>query len=299
MSLDSLDRAMIHEAIMAVNGYDFKKSYSTLLSLEESMGKNRPFPQVSSFFGSMAMEYEDAWRNVRSAYSKLKGKIFSIPSESVDPGLLEGPFPIPFIYGIGKKELMEERGVTILGPFLPSESAKDKTMELVLSMSGLGGTLFSSLEPGLPLFSVSTMLRMKGQVVAVLYTFPLRAESRESLPYMKGILEGEGLIISPIGLTVKPSRWHQALRNRLLAAISKIVIIMEEKDGGPSWKVFDEAENSIRFISRHLSEEETLVYPRKRLMLGSRIYRGVSDVKVLLGSKERKARFTDLTPDLF
>ena len=122
------------------------------------------------------------------------------------------------------------------------------------------------------------MLKVKGKVVAVMHTFPLKPDGKEALSTLKGVLENDGLLISPIGLSQRSERWHQALRNRVLATLSSCLVLLEEKDGGPSWKVFDEAEPGTgRFISKALMDDDTLAFPKARREKGARIYRSFSD----------------------
>ena len=300
MSSDTLEKAIVFETIMAMNGNDYKKSYDIYSALTEGGNAFRPFPQVSSFFSSDAMRYEDEWRRIRDYYHALKANVSVIESHTLSPTLSEGSYPIPFLYLFGNEKLLSLAGCTILGPFLPSEGAKRKAMDIVLSLSGLSCPLVSSLEPGLPLFSVGKMLKVKGKVVAVMHTFPLKPDGKEALSTLKGVLENDGLLISPIGLSQRSERWHQALRNRVLATLSSCLVLLEEKDGGPSWKVFDEAEPGTgRFISKSLMDDDTLAFPKARREKGARIYRSFSDIQGIFGKSVRAERYRDLTPELF
>ena len=87
------------------------------------------------------------------------------------------------------------------------------------------------------------------------------------------------------------------IRNRFIASISGSVLLAEEKDGGPSWAIFDKVlENGGRaMLSRSMLDVPSYRWARERMESGALSYATDSDLKRIVP----KVKSISFEPDLF
>lgn len=220
--------------------------------------------------------FEDIWRNVRDSFSSLKINYdILIKGEENFPKNIDGDTKV--LYSAGKKVLMEGKKIAIFGRRDPSLSAKDDARKIVDQSISLGYTILSPLERGLNLYILSYALENGGNVIGVL------SNSLNKCPFTEaeGVMEelyNKGLLLSQFAPSKKREPWHVALRNRFISFFGDAFFLLEEGDGGPEWKIVDEAlmngkrvmttvsnvnNPNYRWFKNRVDESGMLVYKKK------------------------------------
>lgn len=144
--------------------------------------------------------------------------------------LLETPSPSPVLYYRGVVELQENQGIKpvvgIVGTRNPSEYGKRWTRKISKTLAENGFTVISGLAEGIDTEAHQGCLEAGGRTLAVLGTgvdviYPLR--NRE---LYKQILH-QGLVLSEYAAGTPPDRAHFPARNRIIAGMSRAVLVME------------------------------------------------------------------------
>ena len=156
---------------------------------------------------------------------------FWTPDEKLYPRLLtEIPSPPPLLYYRGKVEPTENLGskpmVGIVGTRNPSEYGKRWTKKLTQALVSHGFGIVSGMAAGIDAIAHHTCLSNKGRTIAVLGTGvdQIYPASNRNL-YQQ--LSESGLIISEYPAQTQPERGHFPARNRIIAGLSRAVLVIE------------------------------------------------------------------------
>ncbi|MEL6929578.1 MAG: DNA-processing protein DprA [Cyanobacteria bacterium J06600_6] len=156
---------------------------------------------------------------------------FWTPNEELYPRLLrEIPSPPPLLYYQGQVEAAENLGrkpmIGIVGTRNPSEYGKRWTKKLTQALVSHGFGIVSGMAAGIDAIAHNTCLSAGGRTIAVLgtgvdqiYPFSNRALYQQ--------LTQEGLIVSEYPAQTQPDRGHFPARNRIIAGLSRAVLIIE------------------------------------------------------------------------
>lgn len=156
---------------------------------------------------------------------------FWTPADADYPRLLlEIPDPPPVLYHRGQVQLAENQGllpiVAIVGTRDPSDYGKRWTHKVTTALAEKGFTIISGLAEGIDTQAHRACLEAGGRTLAVLGTgvdvaYPLRNQG-----LYQHVL-ARGLILSEYPAGTQPSRAHFPRRNRIIAALSRAVLVME------------------------------------------------------------------------
>ena len=144
--------------------------------------------------------------------------------------LLEIPSPPPVLYYRGKVELRENLevfgAIAIVGTRYPTEYAKRWTRRISKTLTEQGFIIVSGMAAGIDTEAHSSCLEAQGRTIAVLGTGvdTIYPPSNQKL-YQQ--IEQEGLILSEYPAKTKPDRGNFPARNRIIAGLSRAVLIME------------------------------------------------------------------------
>ncbi len=304
-----INESMSYETILTLLCEDFRKAYSLFTRLRNSVDISEPLPSFSRKLGMMmersADELEDAWRAVREKYQHIRAEFEIIDERSplFPRRLAESEYPVPFIYALGNIGNLEKDRITVLGTLSPGKEASRITAEAARFIINSRISLLTPLKLGVSSIAIAETIKESANVIAFSSSFVTKAPNERLMNQMADIYKRGGLIISVTGPSLVDSKWHQAVRNRAVSTLSKSIMLVEEKDGGPSWKIFDEAKDDVpKMLSTHVLDLDGYSFTRERLKCGAMPYSRQSDLKKLLGKKERRGKIrTDLslTPDLF
>lgn len=144
--------------------------------------------------------------------------------------LLETPTPPPVLYHRGKVELPENLGVRsligIVGTRDPSEYGRRWTRKISTALAQNGFTVVSGLAEGIDTEAHRSCLEAGGRTIAVLGTGVDVVYPPRNRDLYNQILS-QGLVLSEYPAKTPPDRTHFPRRNRIIAGISRAVLVME------------------------------------------------------------------------
>lgn len=161
----------------------------------------------------------------------IKNPHFWTPADSDYPRLLlEIPSPPPVLYYRGQVDLRENQGiepmVAIVGTREPTDYGKRWTRKISLALAQKGFTVVSGMAAGIDTEAHKGCLDVGGRTVAVFGTsIDVIYPPRNQLLYER-ILE-QGLVLSEYPAGTQANRAHFPQRNRIIAGLSRAVLVME------------------------------------------------------------------------
>jgi DNA processing protein len=156
---------------------------------------------------------------------------FWTPADRDYPRLLrEIPDSPPVLYYRGNPELLNNDGmmpgVGIVGTRDPSDYAKRWTHKLSATLAKNGFTIISGMAEGIDTQAHWGCLEAAGHTIAVLGTGTDVTYPPRNVALHQRILQ-DGLVLSEYPAGTKPNRMHFPRRNRIIAALSRAVLVME------------------------------------------------------------------------
>jgi DNA processing protein len=156
---------------------------------------------------------------------------FWTPADAEYPRLLlEIPSPPPILYYRGEVDLPENFGqkplVGIVGTRQPSEYGMRWTRQISTALAKNGFTVVSGLAEGIDTESHAATIRAGGRTLAVMGTGVDVVYPSKNLELYKQIITN-GLVLSEYPAKTRPNRTHFPRRNRIIAGLSRAVLVME------------------------------------------------------------------------
>lgn len=161
----------------------------------------------------------------------VKNPCFWTPADADYPRLLlEIPSPPPVLYYRGQVQWQENQGITpivgIVGTRDPTEYGKRWTRKISAALAKRGFTVVSGMAAGIDTEAHSGCLEAGGRTLAVLGTgvdmiYPPRNRN------LYEQIQQQGLVMSEYPAGVQPNRVHFPQRNRIVAGLSRAVLVME------------------------------------------------------------------------
>ncbi|TVP56671.1 MAG: DNA-protecting protein DprA [Nodularia sp. (in: Bacteria)] len=156
---------------------------------------------------------------------------FWTPADADYPRLLlETPSPPPILYYRGEVELVENLGqkpmVGIVGTRRPSEYGLRWTRQISTALAKNGFTVVSGMAEGIDTESHLATMKAGGRTIAVLGTGVDVIYPPKNRDLYKQILS-QGLVVSEYRAKTPPDRTHFPRRNRIIAGLSRAVLVME------------------------------------------------------------------------
>lgn len=156
---------------------------------------------------------------------------FWTPADANYPRLLlETPSPPPILYYRGEVELQENLGqkplVGIVGTRRPSEYGIRWTRQISTALAKNGFTVVSGMAEGIDTESHAATMKAGGRTIAVLGTGIDVIYPQKNRDLYKEILTA-GLVVSEYPTKTPPDRTHFPRRNRIIAGMSRAILVME------------------------------------------------------------------------
>ncbi len=144
--------------------------------------------------------------------------------------LLETASPPPVLYYRGKVAVSENQGIIplvgIVGTRHPSEYGKRWTRKITTALAKSGFTVVSGMAEGIDTEAHQGSLEAGGRTIAVLGTgVDVIYPSRNQELYQQ--ILAQGLVVSEYPAKTPPDRPHFPQRNRIIAGMSRAVIVIE------------------------------------------------------------------------
>ena len=160
-----------------------------------------------------------------------KNPNFWTPADAEYPRLLlETPNPPPVLYYQGKPQLSENQGITptiaIVGTRSLSEYGKRWTRKISNALAKQGFTIVSGMAEGIDTEAHDACLEVGGRTLAVLGTGVDVVYPPSNRRLYDRILEN-GLVLSEYPAGTQPHRTSFPPRNRIIAGLSRAVLVME------------------------------------------------------------------------
>ncbi|MBE9202332.1 DNA-protecting protein DprA [Synechocystis salina LEGE 06099] len=160
-----------------------------------------------------------------------KNPQFLTPNDPEYPRLLwETPSPPPVLYYLGRLDHRESQGqipgVGIVGTRYPTDHGSRWTRKISQALVKSGFTIVSGLAAGIDADAHNSCLRVNGRTIAVLGTGLDLVYPPQNRQLFEQIA-AEGLILSEYPVGSKPERGNFPARNRIIAGLSRAVLVME------------------------------------------------------------------------
>ncbi|MGC4014011.1 MAG: DNA-processing protein DprA [Luteolibacter sp.] len=139
--------------------------------------------------------------------------------ESYDPPLL--------LYVWGKIEARDRHAIGIVGSRRATPYGRNVTKKLSFQLAGAGFTIVSGLARGIDTTAHEGALAAKGRTIAVIGSGLAKLYPPENLGLAEKIADGNGAVVSEFPLHTPPDRQTFPMRNRIVAAWSKAVLVTE------------------------------------------------------------------------
>lgn len=168
-----------------------------------------------NFFAQHLTKNPNFWTPIDSNYPRL---------------LLETPSPPAILYYRGEVKISENLGqkplVGIVGTRQPTEYGIRWTRQISTTLAQNGFTVVSGLAEGIDTESHATAINAGGRTIAVVGTGVDVIYPAKNQKLYEQILH-QGLVISEYPSKTPPDRTHFPRRNRIIAGLSRAVLVME------------------------------------------------------------------------
>ncbi len=154
------------------------------------------------------------------------GCALSFEDSSYPPLLRQLADPPPVLYIIGRKELLSRTAVAIVGSRAATSYGRKIAFTLANRLSSSSITVVSGLALGIDAESHAGALAGEGSTVAVLGCGLDIVYPRQNLPLFRKIAES-GVLVSEYPLGTRPEGFRFPARNRIIAGLSKGVVVVE------------------------------------------------------------------------
>ena len=157
--------------------------------------------------------------------------LFWTPADPEYPQLLrEIPTPPPLLYYRGEIDLQENSGqkplVGIVGTRQPTEYGIKWTRQISTALAKNGFTVVSGMAEGIDTESHSAALKAGGRTIAIMGTGVDVIYPHKNRDLYQQILKC-GIVISEYPAKTPPNRTHFPRRNRIIAGLSRAVLVIE------------------------------------------------------------------------
>lgn len=150
--------------------------------------------------------------------------------------LLEIPSPPPVLYYRGQINPSENQGITpmvaMVGTRSPTEHGRRWTRKISMALARHGFTVVSGMAAGVDGEAHTACLDASGRTIAVLGT-GVDTVYPHSHRQLYERIQSQGLLLSEYAAETKPERGNFPARNRIIAGLSRAILVMEapEKSG--------------------------------------------------------------------
>ena len=219
-------------------------------------------------------------------------KISELGIEKVTPDELIGPlndiekkFAPPYLFLKGNRKLIDTHPrVSIIGTRHPSEGGINNTSKLTKFLLKNEVVIVSGLALGIDTVAHKTAIENGGRTIAVLGT-PLNKYYPKQNSDLQDEIARDNLVISQFSLGSAIQRKNFPLRNRTMALLSHVSIIVEAGEGSGTIHQGWEALRLGRplFLIEDIIKNKNLKWPHKLIGYGAKIL-PISQAKFVLES---------------
>lgn len=169
---------------------------------------------------------------IKFFYMLEKSGIFALSSSHPDypESLLDLFDPPPVLYVRGSADVLNDsRMLAVVGTRTPTFDGKKTASEFVRTIAGEDVSIVSGLARGIDTIAHEACIQAGSRTVAVLGSGLNSMYPPENAELSERIIETGGAVISEMLPDEGPQKWSFPARNRIIAALSKGVLIIEGK----------------------------------------------------------------------
>ena len=235
-----MNEAMLYETIRSLASMDDDRAWQAYCAISSQCDVSAPFAHivldVARILSIQPHVLNDAHAVIRHSFEAYPFD-YAVIKEGDErfPSSADG---IHFLYAYGDMTLLDQEPVTVLGMRGPSDEARSAAVSVLRELMDMGRPVMSTLDTGLDAYSMLYALnqRMKQIVVLASPLHQCMPECQKDL--MEGIANsGSSVLITPFPPSSRAQKWFTVPRNGLLVAMTDFLVILEERDGGPLWKL--------------------------------------------------------------
>ena len=195
---------------------EFKNSFS---KLENLLTKEQ--------FNKMCYALDEQYLDSHILSLESQGiKVITYLSDDYPQRLANYPDKPIILYCKGDISLLNSICVAVVGTRKPTIYGKQVTEKLSKELASNGVTIVSGLADGVDSIAHNSALAVGGKTIAVMGGGFNQIYPKRNFELEKQI-EQNGLVITEYAPNVNPASWHYPVRNRIIAGLSKAVLITE------------------------------------------------------------------------
>jgi DNA processing protein len=220
----------VFEALSIKRKYEILEHYKTPKELFKSFKND--YNKFSSFLDSnlySKMSYaldEDFVKTQVASYKKIGVELVTVNSANYPKLLKQVATPPLVLYCKGNLKLLDSDCIAVVGTRRATRYGKKITEQFTKVLVHNGFTIVSGMADGIDTQAHITALAEGGNTIAVLGGGVNEIYPTTNIGLAKQIIE-KGLLISEYKPDQKPAAFHFPIRNRIIAGISKGVLITE------------------------------------------------------------------------
>ena len=227
----------------------FKNDYSKFENfIDANLFQKMCYALDMNFINKQMIEYERIKIKVITYYSKEYPKLLK---ETATPPLI--------LYCVGDTTLLNSECLAVVGTRRATRYGKRTTEQFVEKLASAGFTIVSGLADGIDTEAHRATLSVNGKTIAVLAGGVYEIYPYTNIGLAKEIRE-KGLLISEHKPYDKPSNYDFPIRNRIIAGLSKGVLITEAgiKSGSMHTKEYAlEANRDLFVVPGNIDSKES------------------------------------------
>lgn len=175
-------------------------------------------------------DYADPAQEINEA--KQRGISIVLQSDAEYPEPLRQAYDPPLLlYVWGKIESRDQHAISVVGSRRSSMYGTQATIKLTYQLASAGFTIISGLARGIDTAAHESALAANGRTIAVLGSGMGHLYPPENLGLAEKIAAGNGAVVSEFSLNTPPSKQTFPMRNRIVAAWARAVLVVE----CPAW----------------------------------------------------------------
>ncbi len=175
----------------------------------------------------------DAYLAIRPFYEEMDESIVILDEQSEHwPRLITGnSYRCRYLYAQGNTALLRAPMASVIGTRTPSAEGRECAARSARSLAKAGFVVLGGVSEGIEAAAHRSALHEGAPTIAVIATthnafYPL------SHMELQQEIARRALVVSRFGPAAKNEKVHLLLRNRLMSAISSVVVVVEDRDGG-------------------------------------------------------------------
>jgi DNA processing protein len=215
------------------------------------------------------------------------------------PSLLEDPEPPPLLFAAGDPQVLGAPRVAIVGTRRCSYAGREVARELGADLAAAGVCVVSGLALGVDGAAHAGALGSGGAAPAAVVATGLDVVyPRRHGDLWRAVAE-RGVVLTEYPLGVWPERWRFPARNRIIAGLADVVVVVESHLRGGSMHTVESALERDRLVMAVPGSVRSPAAAGCNALLaaGSPPCRDADDVLVALGLQQGSARALDTDED--